>query len=535
MAGSDDTNTKDQAGQEEEQPPPPTTAPPSEGNLIAEGLLRKRGKVNKSLKTRHFRVFDNGRVEYREDAESTKLKGQFNLQDEDGVEIVVDSKKDAKPILIKTSERNWWLEVDTTTLDDEDDEDEAETVRSEWLTALLQASVNPEWLKLASKGQKMTKYSQAAGKPAQKTVKVTEKLVTWGSHEAKFKRIKAVNHGTEHSPTLQNALKDESEEEQAKCWSIAMEDRTVDFKAETAEEAASWAKNLRQYAGLGQAIKRVAVMQKIARMAAACGVSSAVFLVMLKNSPQEIAAQAKFGGVKMATMMKTLQSPDFSMDCLDLDLPDFSLGDFSVPEFSKPEFSMPNISDLSLDSLKVKGPWTRAIKRILRKTVDKGLKTATSCTDWSENELLKISMPALIADRLETLRKLGLGKKVQDMEDGLNKIGPKLAKAAQHVFKDLVDKIDITDARKILSDKNGISTMFKEKCSAPLMAAMEGTARTILGSRKKLSSTWNIVVSRYNLIPMLESVESDLAKFVTSGVTDSLMNVFKEQEKRIRG
>lgn len=527
MAGSD--ANKDQT---EQQPPPPSSAPPSEGNLIAEGLLRKKGKVNKSLKTRHFRVFDNGRVEYREDAESTKLKGQFNLQHEDGVEILVDSEKESKPILVKTSERDWWLEVNREDLDDEDDEDEAEIVRSEWLTALLQASVDPQWLKLATKGQKMTKFNQADGKPTSKTVKVSEKLVSWGSNEAKFKRVKAVHYGIEHSTTLQNAVKD-SKEDQAKCWSIALEDRTVDFKAESAEQAASWAKNLRQYAALGRAIKRVAVMQKIAQMAAACGVSSAVFLKMLKDNPEEIAAQAKFGGVKMNKMLKTLQTPDFNMDFVDLSLPDFSHGDFSMPDFDK--ISMPNISDLSLDSLKVAGPWTRAIKRILRKTVDKGLKTATNCTDWSENELLKLALPGPIAASVDKLRKLGLGKKVQELENGLNKAGSQLAKATQHVFKDFVDKIDITDARQILSDKNGISTLFKEKCGGPLVAAMTPTAATITGSRKKLSSTWNIVVSRYNLIPMLESVDGDLSHYLSSAVTDSLMNIFKDQESRIRG
>lgn len=146
---------------------------------------------------------------------------------------------------------------------------------------------------------------------------------------------------------------------------------------------------------------------------------------------------------------------------------------------------------------------------------------------------IKILMPAEAQKAEATLRKMGMGKLVDNAILSMNRAAEDAAKQAAPIFIDAIKKMTIQDAVGILKGSDTAATVYlKNKTTVSLTEAFRPV---IESSLKKVDATkyWNAVFTTYNKFS-LQKVNPDLAAYVTE---KSLSGIFYQvglEEQKIR-
>lgn len=183
-------------------------------------------------------------------------------------------------------------------------------------------------------------------------------------------------------------------------------------------------------------------------------------------------------------------------------------------------------------------PSTAEISMGLKEALEKG--TGISADRLSlENGYLgnlevKILFPEEAKNVEKTLRSLGLGSMCDQVITSLNRAAEDAAKEAKPIFTDAVKQMSFRDVQQILlGDKNAATTYFKQTTTDSLSAKF---APVIDSSLKKVDATkyWSEVMTRYNKVPLVKKVNTDLTAYVTQKAIDGLFLEIAKEELKIR-
>ncbi len=150
------------------------------------------------------------------------------------------------------------------------------------------------------------------------------------------------------------------------------------------------------------------------------------------------------------------------------------------------------------------------------------------------NALLKIVMPPEAVKVESTLRKAGLGNKVDEAILSMNRAAEDAAKTAAPIFVDAITGMSINDAWNILKGNDSAATTYlKDKTVTSLTTAFRPIIETSL-DKVNATQHWNTVFTAYNKIPLTKKVNTDLTAYVTERALSGLFVQLASEEKSIR-
>ena len=194
-----------------------------------------------------------------------------------------------------------------------------------------------------------------------------------------------------------------------------------------------------------------------------------------------------------------------------------------------------------VDTLGGDGP--RALDR---ETVIAGLKEAlevgsertverTAVVDgYLANELIRIVMPRELESMARSLRRIGLGHQVDELEEGMNRAAERAAGEAREVLWREIRALTFDDAMEIL---NGGPTAATDHFRTRTRAEIRARFHPIVVEKMAevgLSRLYRELADHYNRLPLLTRPAVDLDEYVTDEALAGLFLVLGEEERRIR-
>ena len=186
-----------------------------------------------------------------------------------------------------------------------------------------------------------------------------------------------------------------------------------------------------------------------------------------------------------------------------------------------------NTSGLSNDKI------VAGLKEALRVSTGKAVALTGKPDGFLKNEAIKILLPPKLKTVGMSMRMLGMGAQVDELEVGMNRAAEQATPYAKQIFLNAVKRMTFDDARQILRGSDTAATeYFKRQSSADLTTAFTPSVQR---SMQHVG-----VVQQYNRV--LASApggstlagQFDLNKYVVGKTLDGLFLMLGEEEKKIR-
>ena len=211
----------------------------------------------------------------------------------------------------------------------------------------------------------------------------------------------------------------------------------------------------------------------------------------------------------------------------------FSLQSFGqFDQLKKAASGVKNIFAPKKDSLST-GTVIDGLKEALNKGISDGTKQLSAVDGFFTNAALKILMP-VEAEKVETsLRKIGMGKQVDEAILNMNRAAEDACKTAAPIFVNAIKNMNISDAWGILKGSDNAATTYLQKqTNTELTKAFKPIIDTAL---KKINATkhWNTIFNNYNRFSF-NKVNPDLTAYVTEKALSGIFYQLAIEEQKIR-
>jgi hypothetical protein len=175
-----------------------------------------------------------------------------------------------------------------------------------------------------------------------------------------------------------------------------------------------------------------------------------------------------------------------------------------------------------------------ALRDALRVGTERAAASLSAAGGFSNNALLRLTLP----DKLDTLatamRKIGLGGEIDRLESAMNRAAEKAAGEAVLVFVSAIDDMSIADAFQILKGPDDAATVyFREKTSQRLRARFEPV---VDGAMRKVGvyDLYSGIVRQYQALPFAKPQVPNLESYVVDKTLGGLFQKLAEKEAQIR-
>lgn len=175
------------------------------------------------------------------------------------------------------------------------------------------------------------------------------------------------------------------------------------------------------------------------------------------------------------------------------------------------------------------------LKEALRVGSDNTVSATSTVDGFLGNALIRIAMPEPLAGAASTLRTVGLGSHVDQLETAMNRAAEQAAGEARSVFWDAITGMTISDAFAILDGHDTAATdYFRDRTETALRARFAPIV-----SRKTesvgLGRLYGQLTDAYATLPLTDKPELvDLDAYVTDEALDGLFTVLASEEQAIR-
>lgn len=151
-----------------------------------------------------------------------------------------------------------------------------------------------------------------------------------------------------------------------------------------------------------------------------------------------------------------------------------------------------------------------------------------------ENIEIRIPMPAELERLGSTLRRIGLGGRVDAFERRMNEAAEHAAKEAAPVFIDAIKGMTFEDARGILRGSETAATdYFRAKTTGPLRKLYAPIVRRHM-EKLGVVTLYNELLERYLQLPLAPRPRFSLEEYVVDRALAGLFRVLAGEERRIR-
>ncbi|MFC3415056.1 DUF4197 domain-containing protein [Algoriphagus hitonicola] len=147
---------------------------------------------------------------------------------------------------------------------------------------------------------------------------------------------------------------------------------------------------------------------------------------------------------------------------------------------------------------------------------------------------VKILFPEEAKKVENTLRNIGLGKLCDDVILSLNRAAEDASNEAKPIFTAAIKQMTLRDVQDILLGEKNAATLYFERTTTDSLTVK--FAPIIDQSLTKVNATkyWGDVIERYNQVPFVKKVDTDLGAYVTQKAIDGLFVEIAKEELKIR-
>ncbi|NVO85864.1 DUF4197 domain-containing protein [Hymenobacter terrestris] len=176
----------------------------------------------------------------------------------------------------------------------------------------------------------------------------------------------------------------------------------------------------------------------------------------------------------------------------------------------------------------------RGLKEALTLGISKGADQASKTDGFYLNRLIRIPFPPDAQRVATTLRTLGLGSQVDKFELTLNRGAEQAAQSAKPIFLTAIKSLTFKDVWGILTgEKDAATNYLKRTTTAQLTTAFQPIMERSLG-QVGATKYYTDLTTRYNRIPLVTPVQTDLNQYATGKAIDGLFTLVAQEEANIR-
>lgn len=153
---------------------------------------------------------------------------------------------------------------------------------------------------------------------------------------------------------------------------------------------------------------------------------------------------------------------------------------------------------------------------------------------FSNNPDVRIELPGKLGKAAKTMKMMGMGAQVDQLEESMNKAAEAAVPQAQALLVDAVKKMTVADAKAILSGGNDSATQYLNKSSREQIRAKFLPIVKQATDKVGLAQQYNAFASQAASFGVVDAKNATAEGYVTEQALNGLFEMIAKQEASIR-
>lgn len=153
---------------------------------------------------------------------------------------------------------------------------------------------------------------------------------------------------------------------------------------------------------------------------------------------------------------------------------------------------------------------------------------------FSNNPDVRIELPGNLGKAAKTMKMMGMGAQVDQLEASMNKAAEAAVPQAQALLLDSVKKMTVQDAKSILSGPQDSATQYLNKTSREQIRAKFLPIVKQATDQVGLAKQYNSFAGQAASFGVIDAKSANIESYVTEQALDGLFTMIAEQEASIR-
>jgi hypothetical protein len=153
---------------------------------------------------------------------------------------------------------------------------------------------------------------------------------------------------------------------------------------------------------------------------------------------------------------------------------------------------------------------------------------------FSNNPDVRIELPGKLGKAAKTMKMMGMGAQVDQLEASMNKAAEAAVPQAQALLVDAVKKMTVADAKSILSGPQDSATQYLNKSSREQIRAKFLPIVKQATDQVGLAQQYNAFAGQAASFGVVDAKSSTVESYVTEQALDGLFEMIAQQEASIR-
>ncbi|MFP6797923.1 MAG: DUF4197 domain-containing protein [Pseudomonas sp.] len=153
---------------------------------------------------------------------------------------------------------------------------------------------------------------------------------------------------------------------------------------------------------------------------------------------------------------------------------------------------------------------------------------------FSNNPDVRIELPGNLGKAAKTMKMMGMGAQVDQLEASMNKAAEAAVPQAQALLVDSVKQMTVQDAKSILSGPQDSATQYLNKTSREQIRAQFLPIVKKATDQVGLAKQYNSFAGQAASFGVIDAKSANIENYVTEQALDGLFTMIAEQEASIR-
>ena len=153
---------------------------------------------------------------------------------------------------------------------------------------------------------------------------------------------------------------------------------------------------------------------------------------------------------------------------------------------------------------------------------------------FSDNDEVRIELPGKLGKAAQTMKMMGMGEQVEELEASMNKAAEAAVPQAQGILVDAVKKMTVSDAKAILAGGEDSATQYLNKSSREQIRAKFLPIVKQATDKVGVAQQYNSFAGQAAALGVVDAKSANVENYVTEKALDGLFKMIAEQEASIR-
>ncbi|MDH1055095.1 DUF4197 domain-containing protein [Aquipseudomonas alcaligenes] len=153
---------------------------------------------------------------------------------------------------------------------------------------------------------------------------------------------------------------------------------------------------------------------------------------------------------------------------------------------------------------------------------------------FSDNDEVRIELPGKLGKAAQTMKMMGMGEQVEELEASMNKAAEAAVPQAQGILVDAVKKMTVSDAKAILAGGDDSATQYLNKSSREQIRAKFLPIVKQATDKVGVAQQYNSFAGQAAALGVVDAKSANVENYVTEKALDGLFKMIAEQEASIR-